>query len=51
MIQLIKLLIFGHLHKWKIINQCTLNTDYGARGNRYALQCEKCGDVVKRDLI
>jgi hypothetical protein len=51
MINLIKLLIFGHIHKWETINSCTLHSDFGARGTRHTLRCVKCGDIVKRDLI
>lgn len=63
MISLIKFLILGHVHKWKIINTLkyeeTFGPDYGhelnglvkSTGTRYHLQCEKCGIVMKKDLI
>jgi len=51
MIRLIQLLIWGHNHKWSIIDDYRLNGGPGMVGHRYHLQCEKCGDVKKRDLI
>lgn len=50
MLWLLKFCVFGHVHRWKIINSIRL-VDGGERiGTRYHLQCEKCGDVVKRQL-
>lgn len=51
MLRLIQLLIWGHVHKWTVIYDGDLTGANGARGHRYHLQCEKCGDVKKRDLI
>lgn len=53
MIRLLQLLIFGHVHKWKIIKEGPF-TLYGEdeaemvqRGTQYNVQCEHCG-AVKR---
>lgn len=60
MIRLLQLLIFGHVHKWKTLEERPLvrpeqvveGTTYGQRtGTRYIQQCEHCGIVEKRDLI
>lgn len=55
MLWLLKWLIIGHIHRWKTIEKCELrNTIKGViveRGERYIQQCEKCGIVIKRDLI
>ena len=51
MLRLIQLLIYGHIHKWATIDSRVLEGSYGARGHRYTLRCEKCGDIVKRDLL
>ena len=53
MIRLLQFLVFGHWHKWKIINQRGY-VDYAnyvddgkimAKGIQYTLQCEKCGKL------
>lgn len=55
MMRLLQVLFLGHWHKWTTINEGPLNlTDDGkvvSRGMRYIQQCEKCGIVVKRDLV
>lgn len=51
MIRLIELLIFGHIHKWKILNRGNLVRGPYEKGQRYIMQCEKCGKVKKSDLI
>lgn len=56
MIWLLKWLFFGHVHKWKTLENRVLNlTDkngkISVRGQRYVQQCEGCGIVVKRDLV
>lgn len=51
MLRLIQLLIHCHIHKWTILDDYALNTHSGGVGHRYHLQCQKCGDVMKRDLI
>jgi hypothetical protein len=42
------------VHKWAIIDQRKLSVrhDYGSdsTGQRFYLQCSRCGDVKKRDL-
>lgn len=50
MINLIKWLIFGHIHKWEIIEKYNLNYDNGTQGHRYHLQCMECGEVISKDL-
>lgn len=50
--RLFQLLIYGHVHKWKIISERRFNYDDGfTRGdcNRYILQCEHCGEITVRD--
>lgn len=55
MLRLIQLLIFGHIHKWKILEQgsLTVHNDFGppSKGDRYIYQCENCGKVKKKDLV
>ena len=52
MIRLIQFLIFGHWHKWKIIEKHSLwkNGYELSTGDLYYLQCEICGDVKSRRL-
>lgn len=38
------------VHRWTIYAKCQLS-DGNAKGTRYTLLCEKCGDLKKRDLI
>lgn len=48
---LIKFCWLGHIHRWKILKEVELlDTDRDRIGTRYHLQCEKCGDVVLRQL-
>lgn len=58
MIRLLQLLFLGHVHKWKTIEKSELSVHDGedvsnivGRGTRYIQQCERCGVVVKRDLV
>lgn len=55
MVWLLKFLVFGHVHRWKILSETPLTCTHKGmvldRGTRFHLQCEKCGDVMKRDLI
>lgn len=58
MIRLLQFIFLGHAHKWKIIREVKLvyaadpEAGTGAHeGRRYDLQCERCGDVRKRDLV
>jgi len=37
-------------HVWKIIDQKQIRRSFET-GTRFILQCEKCGDVKKRDVI
>jgi hypothetical protein len=53
MIKLLQLLIFGHVHKWEIIHEKTIKTNYTWDGHivetitvkHYTLQCTKCGNI------
>ena len=55
MLRLFQWLVFGHVHKWKILEKRGLTYTHRDRvtdrGDRYVLQCERCGDVGKRDII
>lgn len=52
MVRLFQWLFFGHVHKWKTIETRELHVaETKSRGSRHIQQCEKCGIVVKRDLI
>lgn len=57
MMWLLQMLIMGHFHKWKTIENVALiqTEDSGrvvvGRGQRYIQQCETCGKVIKRDLV
>lgn len=49
---LLLVLLFGHMHKWNTISEAKLtHINTGAVGTRYICQCEKCGKIVKRDMI
>lgn len=51
-IWILQWLFVGHVHKWKTIDERVLKGGgNGATGSRYIQQCERCGIVVKRDLI
>lgn len=44
------------MHKWKTIEESNLRImdngkPTGVTGRRYIQECEKCGKVIKRDLI
>lgn len=51
MLRLIKFLFTGswHEHKWKIIKQGPLITDFG-KGIWYDLQCETCGNIKTKKV-
>lgn len=55
MIRLYEFIIYGHFHKWEIIESGKLSMssmmESEATGTRYQLQCEKCGNIKKVDLI
>lgn len=51
MMWFLRMLFFGHAHKWKIIREAILADDIGQKGRRYTLQCESCGDVQCRDFL
>lgn len=51
MIKLIEFLIFGHIHRWNILAKGKVTRGSNEIGQRYILQCEKCGNVKKNDLI
>lgn len=46
MIWLLKMIIFGHFHKWKIIEkEKYAASDMAHNGIQYNLQCEECGKM------
>lgn len=49
MILLVQWLIFGHIHKWKILTSNLVTYKYlsgsTSIGTRYVLQCEHCGNM------
>jgi hypothetical protein len=46
MINLLKFLIFGYIHKWKIYKETKIqDMNTGCKGIQYDLQCEKCGSI------
>lgn len=50
MVNLLKLLILGHIHKWKILEKrSVVNHKKEVMGLRIILQCEHCGNVKYRD--
>ena len=53
--RLLQWLFFGHVHKWKTIEEVAYTRrrlgQITAKGSRFIQQCEHCGVVVKRDLI
>lgn len=49
--KLLTWLFCGCWHKWNILYKYTLKDDMGSVGERYVLQCIKCGIVKKKDLI
>lgn len=50
MVKLIQLLIFGHTHKWKLLESVNLNIGT-CNGSRWVLQCETCGNIKNKDII
>lgn len=51
MIKLLQLLIFGHVHKWKIITEGHLaDSNSVVVGNYYDLQCEHCGNIKRKNV-
>lgn len=56
MLKLLQLIFLGHSHQWKILTEAKLNevnraTGFTSVGRRYTLQCVKCGDIKKKDMI
>lgn len=54
MIKLLQFLLFGHVHKWKIIARCPIEYEgWGTyyKATRYTLQCETCGDIKAKDAV
>jgi hypothetical protein len=57
--KVIQLLLFGHAHKWKTIDETVFKVyrhpeDGGELckvGTRYVLQCEQCGTIKKKDVV
>jgi len=53
MIWLLKMIIFGHVHKWKSVKEERYKLHDGnvnhivAHGTQYILQCEHCGSMKK----
>jgi len=48
MIRLIQFLIFGHIHKWNVLEKEKYTLDQGSHnGIQYNLQCEKCGNMKR----
>lgn len=55
MIWLLQKLIFGHVHKWKTIEQADIYKEGAKDGERrlgmvFIQKCEACGTVIRRDL-
>lgn len=59
MLRLIQFLIFGHVHKWQVIEKGTFRTTDGYTQNpnaivktgvRYSCRCDKCGVIRKFDV-
>lgn len=50
MISLIQWLFWGHLHKWKIIEELNMVEDNESYGRCYVLQCEKCGTISQKHV-
>jgi hypothetical protein len=53
MLRLIQILIFGHIHKWKIIKEYDLIWDENSKvphGKMVYLQCIDCGTVTHKNL-
>jgi hypothetical protein len=51
MLWLLKVLVIGHVHRWKTDEWVVLQTTGGSRGRRYYQQCEKCGIAHKVDCV
>ena len=50
MIALIKFLIYGHLHKWEILEKAHVeNISAGRSWTRHYCRCTKCGSIKKFD--
>lgn len=57
MLSLLQLLIYGHLHKWKVLDRRDFyDRRDEAKPNKmpigavYIQQCEHCGKVIRRQL-
>jgi hypothetical protein len=45
-------LFWAHQHRWKIHSEDVLKVaDSKVVGQRYILQCEKCGDLKRMDVL
>jgi hypothetical protein len=52
MIRLIQMIVYGHIHKWAIIDKRRLDyvSDFSNGScDRYTLQCEHCGAIKVKD--
>lgn len=49
MIRLLQLILFGHVHKWKVMEEQSFYNDRIPQGYRagilYVCQCESCGAI------
>jgi hypothetical protein len=53
MIRLLQYILSGCFHKWETIDKgpFTWKNDWSeGSGTRYALRCEKCGEIKKKDI-
>lgn len=55
MLWLLKILAFGHVHKWKEVSRAPLEihhepSNFVSKGVRVITTCEKCGAWKKWDL-
>lgn len=58
MLRLLQLIFFGHVHKWKILNEVPLQRWPGRigegkpwTGTNYILRCEDCGKLKQFDTV
>lgn len=49
MVRLLKLIFFGHIHKWETVGQSRWER-VGGSGPRFVCRCEKCGSYRTFDL-
>ena len=56
MVRLLQWILVGYIHRWKILREVKFSQfedrpkDVTTTGTRFYLQCECCGDVLKRDF-